>query len=115
MKVAPPQPVVGLSLLILLLVGAPECRVSALTTDSGHTAFTVPAEEFYALEAQDIDGRAVKFSDLQNDKVIFIINVASKCGKTDISYKQLAFLHNKYGSSGLKILAFPCNQFDRQE
>ena len=32
-----------------------------------------------------------------------------------MSYTQLPVLHDEYGARGLKILAFPCNQFGLQE
>ena len=44
-----------------------------------------------------------------------IVNVASKCGLTATNYKELAELHDQYAESkGLRILAFPCNQFNGQ-
>jgi hypothetical protein len=47
--------------------------------------------------------------------VAIIVNVASKCGLTPTNYKELAELHDKYAESkGLRILAFPCNQFNSQ-
>ena len=48
-------------------------------------------------------------------KVSIFVNVASRCGLTDNHYSQLTELSNKYKSSGLEILAFPCNQFGGQE
>ena len=43
------------------------------------------------------------------------MNVASKCGLTATNYKELAELYDNYGESkGLRILAFPCNQFNGQ-
>lgn len=45
-----------------------------------------------------------------------IVNVASKCGLTATNYKELQELHDQYhDSKGLRILAFPCNQFNSQE
>lgn len=44
-----------------------------------------------------------------------IVNVASKCGHTKRSYRELRELHKKYEQSGLEIMAFPCNQFKHQE
>jgi len=47
--------------------------------------------------------------------VAIIVNVASKCGFTATNYKELAELHDQYAESkGLRILAFPCNQFNGQ-
>ncbi|KAG1371013.1 putative glutathione peroxidase 4 [Cocos nucifera] len=48
-------------------------------------------------------------------KVLLVVNVASKCGFTESNYTQLTELYNKYKNKDLEILAFPCNQFLRQE
>ncbi len=47
-------------------------------------------------------------------KVLLIVNTASACGFTP-QYAGLQALHEKYGERGLRILAFPCNQFGAQE
>lgn len=47
-----------------------------------------------------------------NNKVLLIVNVASKCGFTP-QYKGLEELYKKYPD--LEILGFPCNQFGKQE
>jgi len=46
-----------------------------------------------------------------------VVNVASKWGKTDSEYKALNQLYSDYADkeNGLRILAFPCNQFGKQE
>ena len=46
--------------------------------------------------------------------VLLIVNVASYCGFTS-QYKDLQKLHDLYADKGLKILAFPCNDFGNQE
>ena len=46
--------------------------------------------------------------------VLLIVNVASYCGFT-AQYKDLQKLHDTYSDKGLKILAFPCNDFGQQE
>ena len=46
--------------------------------------------------------------------VILIVNVASYCGNT-AQYEDLQKLHNIYSQKGLRILAFPCNDFGNQE
>lgn len=47
-------------------------------------------------------------------RVILIVNVASHCGFTQ-QYQDLAQLYQQYHEQGLTILAFPCNQFGKQE
>ena len=48
------------------------------------------------------------------DKVLLIVNTASKCGFTP-QYDELEELYKKYGNEKFEILAFPCNQFKNQE
>lgn len=47
-------------------------------------------------------------------RVLLIVNVASKCGFTP-QYGGLQALHQEYGPRGFDVLAFPCDQFGRQE
>ena len=59
------------------------------------------------------DGKNVSLGEYSG-KVLLIINVASYCGFT-AQYKDLQKLHDIYENKGLKILAFPCNDFGNQE
>ncbi len=48
--------------------------------------------------------------------VTLIVNVASQWGLAEKNYTQLVELHRRFAvSNGLRILAFPCNQFAKQE
>jgi glutathione peroxidase len=42
------------------------------------------------------------------------VNVASRCGFTN-QYRYLEVLYQAYQAQGFEILAFPCNQFAKQE
>ncbi|XP_043495695.1 probable phospholipid hydroperoxide glutathione peroxidase [Polistes fuscatus] len=68
----------------------------------------------YDFHALDIHGNDVDLNKYRGH-VLIIVNVASNCGLTDTNYKQLQQLYEKYENSGLRILAFPCNQFGGQE
>jgi glutathione peroxidase len=47
-------------------------------------------------------------------EVLLVVNVASKCGFTP-QYRGLEALYRQYKDRGFHILAFPCNQFGKQE
>lgn len=48
------------------------------------------------------------------DKVVLVVNVASKCGFTP-QYKGLEALYQEHKDAAFTILGFPCNQFGSQE
>jgi len=47
-------------------------------------------------------------------KVLLIVNTASACGFTP-QYAELQRLQQTFGDRGFQVLAFPCNQFGKQE
>jgi glutathione peroxidase len=70
---------------------------------------------FFDLRANDIHGTRIDFKQFDN-KVTVVVNVASECGYTDSHYKGLVQLWKATRPTGrVNILAFPCNQFGRQE
>ncbi|WP_299270776.1 glutathione peroxidase [uncultured Psychrosphaera sp.] len=69
--------------------------------------------DFYTLSATSLQGQVINMSEYK-DKVVLIVNTASKCGFT-YQYEGLQDLYVKYKDQGLVILGFPCNQFGEQE
>ena len=63
--------------------------------------------------ANRIDGTPMSFADLQG-QVLLIVNTASACGFTP-QFEGLEALHKTYGSKGLTVIGFPCNQFGAQD
>lgn len=48
------------------------------------------------------------------NKVVLVVNVASKCGLTP-QYSGLEALHEEFAAKGFSVLGVPCNQFGAQE
>ena len=59
------------------------------------------------------DGSTKNLGEYSGD-VLLIVNVATYCGNT-AQYEDLQKLHDLYSKKGLRILAFPCNDFGNQE
>ena len=59
-----------------------------------------------------IDGNQIKLSDYK-DKVIVVVNVASRCGYTP-QYEDLQTLYNKYKNKDLIVIGIPTNNFKQE-
>jgi glutathione peroxidase len=60
-----------------------------------------------------IDGQPLPMTTFK-DKVVLVVNTASKCGLTP-QYDGLEKLYTDYKDKGLVVLGVPCNQFMGQE
>ena len=69
--------------------------------------------DIYGFTAKTIDGANQPLADYR-DKVLLVVNVASKCGLTP-QYDALQKIHAEYADKGFAVLGFPCNQFAGQE
>ncbi|MEA5026743.1 MAG: glutathione peroxidase [Erysipelotrichaceae bacterium] len=67
---------------------------------------------FYEISVLDQNDQVVSMATFK-DKVLLIVNTATKCGFTP-QYEGLQELYDEFKDQGLEILDFPCNQFGSQ-
>lgn len=70
-------------------------------------------ETIYEFTVEDINGNDFALSQFEGNKVM-IVNVASECGLTP-QYEALVEIYEAYKDSNFVIIAFPANNFKKQE
>jgi glutathione peroxidase len=70
-------------------------------------------QDLYALILERIDGRPMRLARYWG-QVLLVVNVASRSPLAN-QLCELQALHECYGEAGLKVLAFPCNDFGGME
>lgn len=73
----------------------------------------LPPDSFYALSTKTLEGQPADLKEYAG-KVALVINVASKCGNTP-QYTGIEKLYTELKEKGFVVLAFPCNDFGKQE
>lgn len=69
---------------------------------------------FYDFDIKDASGeRDIKMADFKG-YVVMCVNVASLCGLTDVNYKQLTDLADRYYERGLRVILTPSDQFKQE-
>jgi len=77
------------------------------------TVKSTPESKIYSIPVTTINGEITTLEPYRG-QVMLIVNVASKCGYTP-QYAGLERMHRRYKNREFTILAFPCDQFGRQE
>ncbi|VVE20972.1 glutathione peroxidase [Pandoraea morbifera] len=71
------------------------------------------SQQVYDFSVQTLSGETVSLAQYRG-KVLLIVNTASECGFTP-QYAGLQALYEALAPRGFEVLAFPCNQFGKQE
>jgi len=92
------------------------CSGSINSTDAIDAQPWKNATSVHQFKALDINDDIVDLS-VYKGSVLVIMNVASEWGLAKTNYLELEALYGNYSnlSPGLRVLAFPCNQFSNQE
>ncbi len=108
---------VGVSAIILLGFSAfameESSPVLVSSPSSGDPRQETASPKIYDFTMDDIDGKPKSLRDFKG-KVVMVVNTASFCGNTP-QYEGLQTLYERYRDQGFTILAFPANDFGKQE
>jgi glutathione peroxidase len=93
-------------------LGGVESRPAAADKEDV-TLMAAQTGTLYEFTLNDIDGKPVALSQFRG-RVLLLVNTASFCGNTP-QYADLEAMYERYRARGFEILAFPANNFGRQE
>ena len=97
-----------LSLLVMLVATTVFGFVAKPFAKSFASTSSLSMSSFYDIKEKDAAGGVVDFSKFKG-KVVYGVNVATKCGYTASGYALLARIA-KMKADGVEVAIFPCNQ-----
>ena len=100
----------GFTAFALLILTVVACQPGYAAETSARSDAMAPVHSF---TLNDIDGKPLALNTFTG-KVMLLVNTASMCGNTP-QYAGLQTLYEQYRERGLEILAFPANNFGKQE
>lgn len=100
----------GFTGFVLLTLAVAACKPGYAAETSTRSDAMPPV---YSFTLNDIDGKPLALNTFTG-KVMLLVNTASMCGNTP-QYEGLQTLYEQYRERGLEILAFPANNFGKQE
>jgi len=87
--------------------------VQAGPPEPSHTLLAAQTASVFNFTLHDIDGKPLPLKQFQG-KVLLLVNTASFCGNTP-QYEELQTMYEEFRDQGFEILAFPANNFGKQE
>ena len=99
--------------VLALVQGWPDAGAFNAPQAAAPASTSTTEARVYEFTLNDIDGNPLPL-DRFRGKVLLLVNTASFCGNTP-QYAGLQTMYETYRDQGLEILAFPANNFGRQE
>ena len=87
--------------------------VKADSKESENIKYIEKSADFYSFKVNSLQGKEIDFSTFKN-KVVMIVNTASKCGFTS-QFKGLETLYQKFKGDDFILIGIPSNDFGNQE
>jgi Glutathione peroxidase len=96
----------SLVLVVLMIATSVVAFIGKSASTARRAASSLSMGSFYDITEKDAAGNSVSFSKFKG-KVVYGVNVATKCGYTASGYALLSKISKM---NGIEVAIFPCNQ-----
>ena len=81
------------------------------------TQMATSYDSLWEIGARENDGKIInQLKEIVGDKkCVMVVNISAHSHYSDMNFKALNELYDKFESFGFEILAFPCNQFGHKD